>query len=1417
MRADLGARPALGPIPAELAGIGRVLTSFVAGARGRALIDDLRATVGGTTTEILWQALLADCLRVVHSAVMADGVIEDREIEALYEIIAEAARHYAAGLRSQYGEFAVVDRESARAFLDRYAADRGPFGRGARIRWPGLTLCRRAAELGEREPLQRYAKAMTSLSAEASRIGGLSDDDPRHRGGADELDELQRILASEMTAMGEGVDRRVQAFLAPCRVFSAVQQASSIFENDPFDVEAVHRAARTSFEQLVTQATMRPYVPDLGQMLVVLGDSGAGKTHLLRGFRRHVQEGNRGFVVYAQLQSRTEDYSRYLLFHLVESLSRRYSEQSGRTGLRELAGGLLRLARPPLRERLERFADDTCDAHDSLADQVNELVNELLGIPELQSFDRDLLRVLLYALHPDPRTTSSVYRYLRCDDMNAHDRHWIGDITPRTRDDDPHWMIRALARVAAVTQRALVVMVDQVDLAGFEADSTRIFRRAIDALYRIVSEISSAVAVVACLSDLYSAARSELNRPALDRLERAPPVAQLQVNRSYAEIEAVVARRLSCLFTEHGTVHRPEQPVYPIPESELRQLENRRLRDVLEWCHQFQAQCAAAGKIINADEPVTVEIKSRELDLDTIAAAWSEATQAKDLEIPDDQDEILAVVAEAAKAYVHEMGLSLVPPPTKNGVLRLQMSRGDDHAALAIAVANNSYRGGAFTGQIESLRRRAKGMVPIAVRTFEFPRGRACDKAMGQLVHMGGRGAYLDASTLRALVAFQRFQPPFAVDRISAWKLRDRPISSLPAVVEIFDFDRSRVDRPVGGGRRAASVAGDGSGPVEASIDVSSAIVDAISSSQPGATTDSLAQVLDPADGFRGMPVSPIGGPGPRPVSTMTAPRVLAGPVLLAWGMDAGADPPQPATPSVSKAGFETSRRARPRDRSTTPAPISKDATGATSGPALSASAGIPDEVHDRRSAGGLDRPPRIAAAEPSGPRKPPPQSSAKRSVLRPTAASAGQLWIGNSTSFEAEPVLIEPASLLRHVAIVDGTDRGRIEAALNLVEQVLERGVPVILLDRTGEMSGHARPEWWQQSDDPERARRLAERIEVRLFTPGIRSGRPLSVAVVPDLSRVPRADHDRAVRLAAGAVAAVMRVGTSAEEAERLAVLTRAIALLARRSSPGGLLELIALIETGVDELGGAGGDDPLRHGLIEDLVALLSNVDVFTPGAEPLTAATLIGPAPGRVPFAIINTRFLGGGPRLRSWVAQLIGCAHRELAASTNHMLHAVFVLDGAELFLPASAGKAPPKEPLQELLKRAGAAGLGLVLASPRPGELDYRRCASIDTWFVGKAEESALDKMKALFELRPLGHRSPSRLESGRFVLLRESGARDVERGSPLIPIEPLGEIGDAELKALAARTRPRAPDPPSARRADAAGDGSSPPQPPPR
>lgn len=1242
---------------AELNHIHRTLSIVAAHARGKDLVDELRRTVGGTTAALLWQSLFADCLRVAHSAVAADAELGDHEIEALYEFLFSAARHYASVMPASYGEFAAVDQESARTFLERYAADRGPFGRGAALRWPGLALARRAAELGEPEALERYERMMMWLIDAACQIGGVTETDPRWQGRVDELTELRRTLARDAEVAPSDVDLRVQAFLAPSRVFAAVQQASSVFDTDPFDVEAIHEDTRAIFEQMVERATTPSQHSDLGRMLLVLGDSGAGKTHLLRGFRRYVHEYGRGFVSYAQLHSSADDYARYLLQHVVDSLARPYAGPAGeRTALHELASGLPRLVGEPLSSRIDRLVDDTWESTDSLAGYVNNLVDELLKQADLASFDADLLRVMLYALHPDQRTTSRAYKYLRCEDMNAHDRRWIGDVVPRTGKDEPHRMICSLARLAFVTQHAaLVLMVDQAELSGFDASSGVVFRRAIDALHKIVSEVPSAIAVVACLSDLYRQVRSELNRPALDRLERDPPVETLQINRSYAEIEAIVTRRLSWLFAEAGAVHHLAEPVYPIPEERLRGLANRRTRDILEWCHQFQARCAAAGKIVDTEADAVappLPAPPPDADLTRIAAAWNDAMHAPGIEVPDDEAEILAVVGAAAKACAEETGLSLTASPRKNGVLRLELAGATQRSELAIAVTNHSYRGGSFAAQVDLLRRGAGKATPIAVRTLEFPRGPASDKVLSQLLKAGGRRAYVDASTLRALVAFQRFQPVSLASRVLAWRRRDRPISSLPGMAEIFDLDR-------------------------------------LGAAPPGEVAAAAAPV--PAD-------------------------------------------PRGATPAA---------RLRP----------------------------TPEEAT-------------------SGATRPAPQVGATAGSR--SAAPSLLLCVGTSTSFQADARTIELDSLLRHTGILGGEGSGKTTLALNLIEQALEREVSAVLVDRKGELAGYAKPGWWQHTSDPARARRLADRIEIRLFTPGTHRGRPLSLPVVPELAGVPDPERERMAQHAAQALAAMMRLGDSTADTARRGILTQAIAVLVGRRTDGGFAELVALLEDRDDELVARVHryDDRLFKRLVQDLETLrLSDAELFDSAAEPLTAETLVGRrAGGKIPLAIVCTRFLGDVERVQAWVAHLTACLARHAAKAPSAELRTLFMIDEADLFMPAGTAKPPSKEPLQDLLKRT-RSGLGLVLSSQRPADFDYRIRDQIHTWFLGRiAERRSIDKMKQLFDHHPAARGKLGTLEAGRFVMLQGGGVAALQRAPSLLRTEQLAE---AELMALAAEGRP--------------------------
>ncbi|TMQ20402.1 MAG: DUF853 family protein [Deltaproteobacteria bacterium] len=431
-----------------------------------------------------------------------------------------------------------------------------------------------------------------------------------------------------------------------------------------------------------------------------------------------------------------------------------------------------------------------------------------------------------------------------------------------------------------------------------------------------------------------------------------------------------------------------------------------------------------------------------------------------------------------------------------------------------------------------------------------------------------------------------------------------------------------------------------------------------------------------------------------------------------------------------------------------------------------------------------------------SAPTPPRPASASGPDVVAATAGrgavaseAARSLRVGTSAGFRADDRTIELDSLLRHTGILGSPGSGKTTLALNLIEQVLERDVAVVLVDRKGDLAGYARPDWWQATSDPVRARKLAERIDVRLFTPGTRGGRPLSLSVVPDLAQIPEHERDRMVQYAANALGAMMRLGETANGSARRAILTQAISLLAGRRGRGELIDLISMLVDRDDELIDRAGryDDRLFKRLVQDLETVrLGDADLFDATAEPLVAETLIGrPADGSVPLAIVSTRFLGDVERIQSWAAHLFACLSRHAARAPSAQLRTLVMIDEADLFMPAGAAKPPSKEPLQDLLRRARAAGLGIMLASQSPADFDYRSREQINLWFLGRiADRRSIDKMKPLFEHRPAVGAKLGTLEAGRFVLLQEGGTAEIERTPSLLRTEQLSED---ELLALAA------------------------------
>jgi hypothetical protein len=346
-------------------------------------------------------------------------------------------------------------------------------------------------------------------------------------------------------------------------VFHSIARFHDIGRPDPFDVEDIHADARRRFRRLLDRAAPRPPVNPYGGIFLVRGASGSGKTHLVRAFRTASHGSGLGYCGYLSMTSNFSNYSRYVLSKLIDALDRPYFEpEIVTTGQMQLSHQLAWALPPGLRERVIAPRSE-----DVPLDELNHLVHEcadlLLTQPRFEPVDLDVLRALLFLQRADARIKHRVLKYLRGEDLSAHDRSLV-DLTPRTQEEDALRLIAALGDVMWATEAmALVLCVDQVEEIADVAAFGPLFRRAMATVCAIVDRLPSAVVVVACLDDFYQTYREQLPRSILDRLDHDPPSVLLESRRTAAEIEALVARRLKCLYVPRGVPFDPATPTSP--------------------------------------------------------------------------------------------------------------------------------------------------------------------------------------------------------------------------------------------------------------------------------------------------------------------------------------------------------------------------------------------------------------------------------------------------------------------------------------------------------------------------------------------------------------------------------------------------------------------------------------------------------------------------------------------------------------------------------------------------------------------------------------------------------------------------------------------------------------------------------------
>ncbi|MBA3538219.1 MAG: ATP-binding protein, partial [Deltaproteobacteria bacterium] len=764
-------------------------------------------------------ALLEDCLRVAHLALEADGIIEDVELTRITDLVGIAAPRFFAVLPhyEAFGDGATTPAEVVQ-FLRLHRADTGPFGFASSDHWRGLHLARR---------VEQHTRNASPLREHERMLARVMDEVFSGRASEVERSARRRLRDLFEPTPTSGLDPRAVAFCRPDgpEVFASIAHGSQIHDRDAFDVESIHADARDIFHRQVERATTpEQHSRGFGRTLLLLGDSGAGKTHLLRALRTQTHSGRRGYVGYMQMTSEVGDYGRYVLRNLIDSLERPYDPPAlSESGLMYLSNAVAEGRADIPRDALEmlRAAELSPDQLDSV---IGTMIDHVVRTDGLAHLETDLLHALFLLQRRDPALQRRVVKFLRCESLGGHDRKMLGGLTPRDQPEDPLRTIRQLGTIMyELSDAALVVLVDQIEDTIPDGQTATRIQQAFDNLRAVSDSVPSAVVVIACLTDVYDAIKPKLSKSVVDRLELDPAPVRLASLRETPEIEQMLVKRLENLYSAFDVPWRDDEPYYPFTSQQIEAVNRLRARDCLAKFREFHTACIAAHAIVAAPgtattlpelrfpvlvpppRPLPVEPAQHATPLPLpplppppppeprlnaqLERAWNDALVAA-ADLPDAEDDagILALIDEGLRAAAYEHGTPItVARESKQLVIT-----GDRLSRRIVEMCNRGAQGGRLGTQLEALRKRATGdTIPFAIRSSDWkfrPKTRISEQ-VGELLAAGGRIVVVEEHDLRAIVAARVLataNPPGFAD----WWRASKKLAALRFIRELLDLDR---------------------------------------------------------------------------------------------------------------------------------------------------------------------------------------------------------------------------------------------------------------------------------------------------------------------------------------------------------------------------------------------------------------------------------------------------------------------------------------------------------------------------------------------------------------------------------------------------------------------------------------------------
>lgn len=592
-------------------------------------------------------------------------------------------------------------------------------------------------------------------------------------------------------------DPRVAAFCSRehPEVFHAIAYSSDIWKYDPFDVESIHDEAREVFQRLVHRAGSGSGA-SAGRILLLQGEAGCGKTHLMRAFRNWTHGHAQGYLGYMQMTSSTSHYGRYVLNNLIDSLDQPYDERLGETtALMRLSTALAESSRDVPLERLDQIRNEELDP-ECLAKLIYALADQIVIDDRFNGTDIDLIRALLYLQCNDPRIKVRILKYLRCEDLSAYDRKVLGGLVPRAYEDAPQRLVQCLGElIASLESVPLILCVDQLEDIYNLDDAAGRFRRAMATLCDLASRIRNLVVVISCLETFYDTLREALTKPIVDRIENDPKPIALKGTREPVEIRQLIAHRLRFLYESDDVPWRQDEATFPFPAAFVDALTGLPTRQVLIQCQDYRERSVLAGQLAPwPADPGSVPIATRLIETTSLEQAWNDFRSSFTAEVPAEEERLAEILAWAIGACSAEIESGPWLEAEAGGRFVEVECHAPDNAAgrLLVGICNKGAQGGGLAKQVAEVKDRAGEHTPVLVRSTEFPSNpkTAIAQQIGKLITDGGRRLVVTDSDWRSMMAMAEFAEARKSDpALGGWLTQSRPLSGLKSLRTLLDLD----------------------------------------------------------------------------------------------------------------------------------------------------------------------------------------------------------------------------------------------------------------------------------------------------------------------------------------------------------------------------------------------------------------------------------------------------------------------------------------------------------------------------------------------------------------------------------------------------------------------------------------------------